>query len=109
VGWTGLRITAMLAGLVLPSAPGMAEEFPITMAGMAYAPPTIAAKVGDTLVLTNDDATDHNVFVATVGHAVDLGTQKPGETRQLALGKVGRFEIECVIHPDMKAVVEVQQ
>jgi plastocyanin len=106
---TGLRISAMLAGLVLPSAPGMAKDIPVTMAGMTYSPPTIAAKVGDTLVLTNDDAADHNVFVATVGHAVDLGKQKPGETLTLNLGKVGKFEIECVIHPEMMTVVEVQQ
>lgn len=93
----------------LPTTTSAAEEIPVAMAGMAYAPLTIAAKVGDTLVLTNDDATDHNVFVATVGHAVDFGTQKPGEKRTLTLGKVGKFEIECVIHPEMKAIVEVRR
>jgi plastocyanin len=102
------RITAMLTGLVMSSAPGMASEIAVTMAGMSYKPAAITAKIGDTLIFTNDDATDHNVFVATVGHAVDLGKQKPGETLKLSLGKVGKFEIECVIHPEMTSVVEVQ-
>jgi plastocyanin len=103
------RVTAMLTGLVLSSAPGMANEISVTMAGMSYKPATITASVGDELALTNDDSADHNVFVPTVGHAVDLGTQKPGETRTLALGKAGTFEIECTIHPEMKSVVEVRQ
>jgi plastocyanin len=103
------RITAMLTGLLLSSAPGVANEVSVTMAGMSYKPAAITAKVGDKLALTNDDSTDHNVFVPTVGHAVDLGKQEPGETRILALGKAGKFEIECAIHPQMKAVVEVRQ
>jgi plastocyanin len=105
---TGLRTMAILTGLVLSPVSGMTDEMPVTMAGMAYQPAMISAKLGDVLVLTNDDGTDHNVFVATVGHAVDLGTQKPGETRKLTLAKAGRFEVECVIHPEMKAIVEVQ-
>ncbi|NGO54867.1 cupredoxin domain-containing protein [Allomesorhizobium camelthorni] len=105
----GLRVAALLTASALPAATSMAEEIPVTMAGMAYAPATIAAKIGDNLALSNDDSEDHNVFVATVGHAVDLGTQKPGEARKLALAKAGRFEVECVIHPEMKAIVEVQQ
>jgi plastocyanin len=103
------RITAMLTGLLLSSAPGVANEVSVTMAGMSYKPAAITAKVGDKLALTNDDSTDHNVFVPTVGHAVDLGKQEPGETRILALGKAGKFEIECAIHPEMKALVEVRQ
>jgi plastocyanin len=103
------RITAILAGLVMSSAPGLANELSVTMTDMSYKPAAITANIGDKLVFTNDDSTDHNVFVATVGHAVDLGKQEPGQTRILALGKAGKFEIECAIHPEMKAVVEVGQ
>jgi plastocyanin len=103
------RITAMLTGLVLSSASGIANEVSVTMAGMSYKPAVITANVGDRLAFTNDDSSDHNVFVATVGHAIDLGKQEPGETRTLTLGKAGKFEIECAIHPEMKAIVEVGQ
>lgn len=103
------RIMALLTGLLLSCASGVANEVSVTMAGMSYKPVAITANVGDTLAFTNDDSSDHNFFVPTVGHAVDLGKQEPGETRTLALGNAGKFEIECAIHPEMKAVVEVRQ
>ena len=77
------------------------------MAGSAYAPDNLAAKVGDVLRFHNDDAVGHNVFVANRGFAVDLGKQDPGTSAELPLGKPGRFEVECVIHPRMGVVVEV--
>lgn len=77
------------------------------MAGAAYTPAAIEAQVGDRLVFVNDDVVDHNVFVPTVGHGVDLGKQTPGNSAEITLGKAGRFEVECVIHPDMRLAVEV--
>lgn len=84
-----------------------AEEITVHMEGSAYTPATIQARVGDRLVFVNDGVVDHNVFVPTAGHGVDLGKQEPGGTAALPLGKAGRFEVECVIHPDMNLTVEV--
>jgi hypothetical protein len=39
----------------------------------------------------------------------DLGTFAKGEQRQVKLGKPGRIEVECAVHPEMKLVVEVAQ
>ncbi|BBK32937.1 hypothetical protein STHU_35710 [Allostella humosa] len=94
---------------LLAAAGASAAEHTVTMAGSIYGPDILKAKVGDTVVFDNDDDMSHAVFVPTVGHGVDLGTQKGGEKRSLVLRRAGRFEVECVVHEDMKMVVEVSR
>jgi plastocyanin len=77
------------------------------MAGMTYTPGTITARIGDSIRFANDDTVDHVVFVPTVGHAIDLGGQKPGEARDMKLMKAGRFEVECANHDHMLLAIEV--
>lgn len=103
-----MRFCLMLAfvSLGLASA-SQAADITVRMAGGDYAPAAIEARVGDRLVFLNDDATDHNVFVPTAGHGVDLGKQAAGVQSELPLGKVGAFEVECVIHPHMHLIVAV--
>jgi plastocyanin len=104
---TRLAIAALVVALLVPGHV-LAEELTVTMAGMSYQPERIAASVGDAIRFVNDDDVDHNVFVPTAGHATDLGKQEPGSKTVLPLAKGGSFEVECVIHPDMLMVVEVQ-
>lgn len=84
-----------------------AEEFVVTMVGSNYSPSAITASVGDTIKFVNDDGTDHNVFVATASHALDLGKQEPGSEAILVLRTPGNFEVECVFHGHMELKVEV--
>ena len=99
---------AALCALLIAT-PAHAEEVTVTMAGQDYAPARIAAAPGDTIRFVNDDDTDHNVFVPTAGHALDLGKQEPGQETTLTLRTAGAFEVECVFHPDMRLIVEVGQ
>jgi plastocyanin len=85
-----------------------AAEHRITMAGSDYAPATVEAKVGETLVFENNDTEAHNVFVPTVAFSTDLGKQDPGKSARLQLTKPGSFEVECVIHQDMNMRVTVK-
>jgi plastocyanin len=94
---------------LLFAAPALAADIKVGMAGSTYSPATIKAKVGDTLVFENDDFTNHWVFVPTAGYSFDLGNQKEKEMRRYTLKKPGKFEIECVVHPAMKIMVEVTQ
>lgn len=84
-----------------------AETHVVTMAASVYHPASLTARVGDTIRFVNDDGTDHGVFVPTVGHAIDLGTQKPEEERELTLLKPGNFDVECTFHEHMILKVEV--
>jgi plastocyanin len=90
------------------SSPIAAEVHTVTMAGMAYTPAKLAARVGDTVHFVNDDATAHVVFVPTAGHAIDLGAQDPGTEKTMTLMKAGAFEVECVNHDHMLLTVEVE-
>ncbi|MDK1492452.1 cupredoxin domain-containing protein [Sinorhizobium sp. 7-81] len=100
-------ILLILAGTLLASV-SHAGEHHIGMAGTAYAPAMVEAKVGDTLVFANDDTQAHNVLIATVGFSTDLGKQDPGSQTTLAVRKSGTFDVECAIHEGMHARVVVR-
>lgn len=102
-------LRSFTAAVLLAGSTGSAQaaDITVTMAGADYAPASIEARVGDRLVFVNDDVLDHNVFVPTAGHGVDLGKQTSGTTAELPLGSAGAFEVECVIHPDMHLTVQV--
>ncbi len=102
------RIAIIVCLPLLASTPASAADITVTMAGGAYQPAKISAAVGDTIRFRNDDDADHNVFVPTVGHALDLGKQEPGQEAVLTLGKSGTFDVECVFHPGMLTIVEVK-
>ena len=95
--------------LALSSAPGAqaAEEHLVAIGDATYTPARIEARVGDSIGFVNRDPVDHEVFVPTVGHAVDLGKQGSGKETGLVLARPGRFEVECVFHPEMLLTVEV--
>lgn len=95
------------AGLLVAGSVAAAAEHVVVMEGGAYAPERLTVRVGDTLRFVNRDTADHNVFVPTVGHAVDLGKQEPGQERTLSLARAGLIEVECVNHQGMMMQVEV--
>lgn len=99
-----IATAALGAALATPTA---AAEHVVRMAGATYVPAEVTAAVGDTLRFVNDDTTDHNVFVPTLGHAVDLGRSEPADEKTLPLLRAGAFEVECVLHEGMTATVDV--
>lgn len=99
---------AALAAFALAGGAAQAAEINVAMKGAQYHPQKITAKRGDTLIFTNDDTMNHDVFVPTYGFGVNLGVIKPGETQKLALVKPGRFAVECVFHDTMKIQVTVK-
>lgn len=105
-----MRRLILFAVVISTMAPGgliAAETHTVTMAGMTYAPANLTARIGDTIRFVNDDTANHVVFVPTVGHAIDLGSQKPGEERAIALMKAGMFDVECANHDHMLLSVKV--
>ncbi|MGE0723137.1 MAG: cupredoxin domain-containing protein [Alphaproteobacteria bacterium] len=104
----GAGIVALgLAAALAPGGSAVAADHVVSMNSETYSPKLLKAKVGDRLVFDNDDTEDHAVFVPTVGFGVDLGGQKPGEKRSLPLRRAGTFDVECVLHENMKMTVEV--
>jgi plastocyanin len=102
------RLVLAVVALCAAATGAPAAEQYIHMLGSAYAPATIEAKVGDTLVFVNNDVEAHNVFVPTVAFSTDLGKQDPGKSTRLPLTRAGAFEVECVFHQGMTAQVVVK-
>ena len=106
---TRLMAVAVAVVGVTAALPAAGAEYTVSLKGTTFQPPTVNAKVGDTLKFINDDSVDHEMFVPTKGFGVDLGMQKPPTVSELKLAKQGSFEVECVIHPHMVLKVNVSQ
>jgi len=70
----------------------------ISIKGFAFQPPELAAKVGDTISVTNTDGTDHSL--TSVDGAFDTGRFSSG-AKTFKVDKAGRFEFKCEVHSFM--------
>ncbi len=105
-----VAIAAVVLAVALPAAtPATALEHVVRMSGNNYDPSEIDGRIGDTIRFVNDDTVNHNVFVPTVGHGLDLGRQESGDEQVMTLGKTGTFETECVFHGHMLLTVSVKR
>jgi plastocyanin len=103
---------ALAAGIALgfgADAARAGAEIKVGMAGTAYTPKMVQARIGDVINFTNDDFENHWVYVPTHGHLVSRGNQKPGEDFKLVLGKEGNFEVLCALHTSMAMTVAVRK
>jgi plastocyanin len=81
----------------------------VTMKNLAFHPPAIHAKVGQTVKWTNDDTPAHNVTYVSGPKFTSSGTLNNGATFSLKLTQAGTIHYFCSIHPFMKAVIVVTQ
>jgi plastocyanin len=110
----GLGLAAAVAagaalGIVGMDAARAASQIKVSMAGSTYGPKAIKAKVGDTIVFTNDDHGNHWVYVPTVGFLVSKAGIKPGENFELKATSAGTFLVQCGLHTGMTATVTVEK
>jgi plastocyanin len=77
-----------------------------SMAGIAFTPTTIDAKVGDVVAWTNNDSTAHT---ATVDDDPDCTTETlaPGATGGISFSAAGSYAFHCKIHSNMTGTIEV--
>ncbi len=89
-----------------PTAAGAAGATRHTVAVVDYAfrPANISARVGDSLVWTNQGRAPHT---ATAAGAFDTGMFRAGEQRTTTLRAPGTFAFACTIHPEMTGVLNV--
>ena len=108
--WSAPRL-AVLTGCLLAGAAYAAtgNEIKVSMVGSTYAPGDVKAKVGDTLVFSNDDFTSHWVYVPTMGYAVSRAGLTEGESFKLPLRKAGTFRVACGLHESMVMTVTVER
>jgi plastocyanin len=77
-----------------------------SMAGSAFTPPTIQAKVGDVITWTNNDSIGHTATVDD-DPACTTETLAGGETGSLTFSAAGTYAFHCKIHSFMTGTIEV--
>lgn len=77
----------------------------ITIKNYAFAPPSLAIKVGTHITWTNHDATAHT---ATADRGSwDTGTINPGQGKTLAFQRAGTYTYHCAFHAFMTGTITV--
>lgn len=93
---------ALTIGLAAALLGGCAASKPrtlrVTIAQMAFAPSVLQARVGDTVVWTNDDIFQHTATAADGGFDIDLPANSSGQT---VLKRAGTIDYVCSYHPNM--------
>lgn len=111
----GYRARAVLCGFALGSIVGLgavqaALHLPVIgQRNKVFSVGEMNVPSGATIRIANDDDVVHTLRVTTPdGSRRDHGLQKPGETTDITLDKVGDYTVRCNIHPGMKMVVHVK-
>ncbi len=94
--------------IILSAGLAGAAELSVSQKNRSFDPKILDARLGDTVLLVNDDRYAHNLYSETSGFEFNVRKQMPGSTYSLKLDKRGAFEILCVIHPRMKMTVNVK-
>jgi amicyanin len=79
------------------------------MSGLAFIPPAIHAKVGQTVQWTNQDTAPHNVTYVSGPKFTSSSTMGTGAKFQITLSRPGTIHYICTIHPFMKATIVVSK
>lgn len=105
------RLAPMLLAVLMLPGIAAADTHTVTIEGMAYRPPTLTVRRGDTVVWRNKDVVPHTATAAPsptpAGH-FDSGHLAPGAAWSWTASSSGRFDYVCTYHPGMKATVVIR-
>jgi plastocyanin len=89
-----------------PGAPATPEaRLVLEQRNMQFTPRVMAARVGSTIELPNNDRVFHNVFSFNHGRPFDLGLYPVGATKRITLDRPAVNRLYCNIHPHMAAYI----
>ena len=83
-----------------------ADVIIVTMEKMAISPPEVSAKVGDTIQWTNKDVFDHTATAQNGDWDVEIPAKTTVTT---VLKKAGSMDYYCRFHPNMTAVIRIEE
>lgn len=102
----GLSGTTQAAGST-PDVPGTVN---VVMKSLAFNPTVIHARVGGTVVWSNEDSSPHNVtYVSGPRFRSSRPKIRPGTSFSLRLTEPGTIRYYCSIHPWMTAAIVVSR
>jgi plastocyanin len=100
----GTRAAWVLVLLASCAAPSGAATVTIAIDGMQFVPASVALRRGDTVVWVNRDLVAHT---ATAARVFDSHAIAPGASWSYVVRNAGRYDYVCVLHPTMKATLQV--
>ena len=100
-----LRIALAALPWLASQAPATAATRTIEIDAMAFAPPSVTVRRGDTVVWVNRDLVPHT---ATAGKVFDSGAIAPGRSWTTIAKTPGRHDYVCTLHPTMRASLLVE-
>jgi len=100
-----LRIALAALPWLAGPAPAAAATRTIEIDAMAFAPPSVTVRRGDTVVWVNRDLVPHT---ATAGKVFDSGAIAPGRSWTTIAKTPGRHDYVCTLHPTMRASLLVE-
>ena len=99
----GAAVAAWFAAA--PSA-ASAKVVRIIMDAVAFHPPEVSARVGDTVEWINRDIVDHTATARDGSFGIVV---RHGHAGRITLGKVGSIDYRCRYHPNMDGRIVVGQ
>jgi len=91
-----------------PCAPStVATTVAVSVAGFAWVPETVTAKVGDVITWTNGDTAPHKVGLDD-GSCQSERIGGGGGSASLVFSAAGTFPFHCTIHPSMKGTFVIE-
>ena len=105
-----LLLALAVPGLLSCSGPGAAAPprpvtHTVTMEAVAFTPPVITAKAGDSIVWINKDPFPHT---ATAPKVFDSGSIVADGSWRFTATRAGVHPYICTLHPNMKGTLQVE-
>jgi plastocyanin len=100
-----MRMRLAALALAAACASASAATHVVAIDGVAYVPPTITVKRGDTIVWRNDDPFPHTV---TAKGRFDSGEIAAGAQWKFVARSAGTFPYICTLHPNLQGTVIVE-
>nr|MDT0666616.1 plastocyanin/azurin family copper-binding protein [Micromonospora sp. DSM 115978] len=88
-----------------PAPPAPIADGRMTIANFAFSPSVVTFRVGQRVVVTNNDSAAHTW--TSSGGGFDTGLIQPGGSATVTLTRVGTFGFLCSPHPNMTGTVTV--
>jgi plastocyanin len=98
-GTTTLAVTLIYVGST--ATPTAGATIPVSIQNFTFSPSTIATRVGDVIVFTNNDSVPHTVVQSGTSDGFHSDPIAPGTTYSLTIDEPGTYEFSCEFHPAM--------
>ena len=84
-------------------------KFVMDQRNLTFIPHVLPVPKGATVLFPNNDKVDHNIFSLSKAKKFNLGSYKPGESKNVVFDKPGIVELRCDVHAEMAAYIMVMK